>query len=78
MPQRSAAQSLYPHLPSGAREPVQQRTPNISDSMWPGLSRAAKAREHDQQLWNQILKRQRDSLVRGLREANANLERGRR
>jgi hypothetical protein len=62
MPQRSAAQSLYPHLPSAAREPVQQRTPNISDAMWPGLSRAAKAKEHDQQLWDAICRRQRDRL----------------
>jgi len=33
---RSAAQSLYPHLPSAAREPVKQSTPTLADALWPG------------------------------------------
>ena len=79
MPKPSAAQSLYPNLPSAERAERQQRGPSVADSMFPSLSKAAKAREADQQLWNKILKRNRDNLVRGLREANANLrsERGR-
>ena len=67
---KSAAQSLYPHLPSSAREPIKQRTPNIGDAMWPSLSREAKAKEADQALWDAICKRSRDSLLRGLREIN--------
>ena len=74
---RSAAQALYPNLPSAERVETRQRGPSLANSMFPSLSREAKAREHDQQLWNAIRKRQRDSLVRGLREANANLSRER-
>jgi hypothetical protein len=67
---RSAAGQIYPHLPSGERPEVQQRTPGLADALHPGLSRAGKAREADQRLWATILKRNRDNLVRGLREAN--------
>jgi hypothetical protein len=70
MPKPTAAQAIYGHLVSGVRAESSQRTPNISDAMWPGLSREAKGREADQQLWAKILKQQRDNLVRGLREAN--------
>ena len=58
----TAAQSLYPNLPSGARPERQQRTPNIADAMWPSLSRAAKAREADQALWDAIRTRSRDRM----------------
>jgi len=79
MAPRSAAQSLYPHLPSTEREPVKQSKRTVADAMWPQLSREAKARDHDQRLWDEILQRQRDALVRGLRETVASIrsERGR-
>jgi hypothetical protein len=64
----SAAQSLYPHLPSAAREPVKQRTPSLADALFPSLSREAKAKERDQALWDRICERNRANLLRGLRE----------
>jgi len=67
---KSAAQSLYPHLPTAEREPVQQRRGSVGDALWPSLSRAAKAREADQRLWDRIRKRDQDHLLKCLREAN--------
>jgi hypothetical protein len=67
---KSAAQSLYPHLPSAAREPIKQRERSLGDALWPQLSREAKAKERDQALWDEICKRNRDILLRNLREAN--------
>jgi hypothetical protein len=32
----SAAQSLYPHLPTGERPEVKQSKPNIADALYPG------------------------------------------
>ena len=76
--QRSAAQALYPHLRSGTPNEVEhRRAPNVADAMWPSLSRAAKAREADQALWDACCKRSRDSLLRGLRELNAKMREGR-
>jgi hypothetical protein len=46
--------------------------------MWPSLSRSAKAADANQQRWDAMLKRQRDNRLRDLREANANLGKGRR
>ena len=73
----SAAQSLYPHLPSAVREPVQQRTPNTADAMWPSLSRSAKAQEAHQRRWDEWRERDRQSLLRNLRETTAALRRER-
>jgi len=70
----SAAQALYGHLPSASREPVQQRTPNIADAMWPSLSREAKAQEAHRQRWDEWCKRQRDNLLQGLRELNQKID----
>jgi hypothetical protein len=64
----SAAQALYGHLPSAAPEPVQQRRNSLADAMWPQLSRAAKAKDRDQALWDEIVKRQRDNFLRDWRE----------
>ena len=65
----SAAQALYPHLPSGERPEVKQRRkPNTADALFPAWSREAKQRSRDQQLWNEICKRQRDNFLRGWRE----------
>jgi hypothetical protein len=37
--QRAAAQSLYPHLPSAAREPVGQREqPRLAEALYPSLA----------------------------------------
>ena len=67
---KTAAQAIYPHLPSGAREPVQQRTPTVADAMFPNLSREAKAQEANQQRWDEWRKRYRDNRLRDLRELN--------
>jgi hypothetical protein len=64
---KSAASQVYPHLPSGARDEVNQRQPSLPDGLWPQLSREAKQRGRDQQLWNEICKRQRDNFLRGWR-----------
>ena len=70
----SAASQIWPHLPTGTPEPVQQRTPTVADAMFPNLSRAAKAQEAQQQRWDAMRKQQRDNHLRGLRQANANLD----
>jgi hypothetical protein len=75
MPPRSAAQSLYPHLPSAEREPVKQREHSLGDALWPQLSREQKAREADQARWARINEQNRQTLLRNLREAVANIER---
>ena len=84
MPQReppSAAQSLYPNLPTSARPEVKQRQPNIADAMWPSLSRAAKAKEASQSWAQEWARReQKESnarTVERLRQINERLERGR-
>jgi hypothetical protein len=74
---RSAAQSLYPHLPSAVRPEVKQRQPNIADALFPAWSREQKARDADQALWDRICDHNRQVLRQGLREARANIERGR-
>jgi hypothetical protein len=83
MAPRSAAQSLYPHLPTAAREPVKQSTPTLAESMWPSLSREAKAKEASQ-AWERewVRKEQKASTARTverLRQINERLarERGR-
>ena len=63
MAQRNAARQIWPHLPTGTPEPVQQRTPTVADAMYPGLSREAKSQEA-------LAKRNRDNILRWLREAN--------
>jgi len=84
MAPRSAAQSLYPHLPSAHRPEVQQRrTPTIADALFPSLSREVKAKEAAQ-AWAQewARKEQKESnarMVERLRQMNERLarERGR-
>jgi hypothetical protein len=75
---KSAAQSLYPHLPSAAREPIKQRERSLGDAMWPQLSREQKAKEADRALWDRINDHNKQVLRRGLREAVANLRERRR
>ena len=74
----TAAQSLYPNLPSAERAEVQRRNePTIADALFPSLSRAAKQREADQAKWARINEQNRQTLLRNLREATANLRRSR-
>jgi hypothetical protein len=63
----SAAQALYGHLPSAAREPVKQRQPTLGDALWPQLSREAKQREAWQEEYR---KRDREALLKALRMVN--------
>jgi hypothetical protein len=69
----NAASQIYPHLPSAAREPVKQRERSLADALYPSLSKGAKQREAEKALWTRINERNREALLRGLREANANL-----
>jgi len=63
----SAAKAVYPHLASGERPEVQQRTPNTPDAMFPNLSREVKAREADQRWWEAKQKAQSKQLAADLR-----------
>ena len=65
---KSAAQSLYPHLPSGERPELAQAGPKIADAMWPALAR--KEPSWDERWWQQRHKQQHESLLRSLREIN--------
>jgi hypothetical protein len=61
---KSAAQSLYPHLPSGDRPEVKQREPkSLAEAMYPAQSR-------DQRTWDRINEENRQTLLRNLREAS--------
>ena len=67
---KSAAQSVYPHLPSAERPELAQPMPKIADALWPAL----KQPTWDERWWAQRRKQERESLLRGLREANANID----
>jgi hypothetical protein len=67
MPTRSAAQSLYPHLPSAERIERPERKGSVGDAMWPQLSREAKAREAGQARWDAICKRNMDNFLKAWR-----------
>jgi hypothetical protein len=65
---KSAAQALYPNLPSAERPEVEQRRPpNVGDAMWPSLSREAKARDAYREQEHQ-------RLLRNLRALNARID----
>jgi len=76
---KSAAQALYPHLQSGERAERQQRGPSLADSMFPSLSREAKAREADIAKWQEIQKAHNKQMAADLRAITAQIreERGR-
>jgi hypothetical protein len=74
MAQRNAAGQIWPHLAQGTREPIKQRQPSLADAMWPQLSREQKARERDQALWTEICERNRQVLLRNLRETRLQME----
>ena len=68
----NAAGQIWPNLPSAIPEPAQQRRqPTVADAMWPQLSREAKAGDAQYQ-------RDKESLIRNLREARLAMEAGRR
>ena len=71
----SAARQIYPHLPSAERAERPERKGSLGDALWPSLSKEAKQRGRDQQLWDEICKRQRDNFLRGWRGQRG--ERGR-
>jgi hypothetical protein len=78
MTQRSAASQIYPHLPSAERSERQQRERSLADALYPSLSKEAKQRQAEQALWARINEQNRQVLLRGLREAVANLRAERR
>ena len=65
----SAAEALYPHLRNdvGPARPPQQRTSLLAQAMYPALTPQAKPR-------NDWRERDRQSLLRGLRELNAKID----
>ena len=70
MPQRNAAGQIWPNLPQGTPNEVEQRQGSVGDALWPSLSRSAKAEEAQRLRWDEWKKRQRDLLLKHLREAN--------
>jgi hypothetical protein len=69
---KTAASQIWPHLAQGTPdERVGRRAANMADAMWPALSREAKAKDADQRLWAEILKRQRESFRQGWRVSDA-------
>jgi hypothetical protein len=68
----TAAGQIWPHLAHDDGREVKQERTSLADSLWPSLSRAAKAKERDQRLWDEIVKRNRDNFLREWRR-----ERGR-
>jgi hypothetical protein len=75
---QTAASQVYPHLPHAGPEPPQRQQPRLADAMFPSLSREAKQRQADQALWARINERNRQTLLRNLREARANIDKRRR
>ena len=70
MAQHNSARQIWPHLQSGERPERQQRVQTLAASMWPSQTPEAKAqaRAHE---------RNRQSLLRNLRELNARMREGR-
>jgi hypothetical protein len=64
------ARQIWPHLQSGERPKIKQRTPSLADALFPSLSKEAKAKERDQALWDAICQRNREILRKNLREAS--------
>ena len=70
MAQRNAAGQIWPHLPSAAREPVKQRTKDLASLMYPSQTKEAKAAQA-------FRERDKQSLLRGLRELRERMRGGR-
>jgi hypothetical protein len=75
---RSAAQALYPHLPSAERPERAQARGNVGDAMWPALSRQAKARDEDKARWEALEKARSKRIAEDLRALAASLREGHR
>ena len=69
---KSAAQSLYPHLPSAERPERGQGGPKIADAMWPALTREELT--PDERWWERRYKQMSDNLLQRLRQHNAKTE----
>jgi len=65
---KSAAQSVYPYLPSAERPERAQPMPKLADAMWPALTRREPT--WDERWWAERHKQQHESLLRALREIN--------
>jgi hypothetical protein len=63
----SAAAALYPHLKSDDPPKQAQRAQSLSAAMYPALTQRAKA-------WAEWRERDRQSLLKGLRELNAKID----
>jgi hypothetical protein len=60
----NAARQIWPHLQSSERPEVKGRQPkSLAEALYPAQSR-------DQRLWNEIQERNRQVLLRNLREAS--------
>ena len=73
----TAASQIWPHQPHDDERVAKQSKRSVADALWPSLSREKKAREAEQARWDAWRKRDRDSTLRLLREANASLRRER-
>jgi hypothetical protein len=74
-PKPSAASQIWPHLAQGTpNEVAQSKRNSLGDALWPQLSREAKQREAAQARWDEWRKRDRESLLRHLRELNARID----
>jgi hypothetical protein len=62
MREPSAAQALYGHLPSAAREPIKQSEPRLADALWPRPKPPTRG-------WSD-----RDALLRNLKELNQRID----
>jgi len=69
----TAASQIWPHLAHDDERVAKPSKCSVADALWPAWSREQKAQEHDQRLWDEICKRNREVLRQGLREAVANL-----
>ena len=71
---RSAAQSLYPHLPSGERPEQPERKGTLGDALWPQLSREQKDRDAWQAKLEAEQKERNRKMVEHLRAMNARID----
>jgi len=62
----NAARQIWPHLQSGERPERQQRGQSLAATLWPSQTPEAKTQEAAR-------KRDRDRLLRNLRELNARM-----
>jgi hypothetical protein len=82
MTQPSAAGQIWPHLPHDDEQVTKQSKSSLAESLWPGLSASAKAKEASQAWVREwVRKEQRESnarMVEHLRQINERLKAERR